>query len=249
MIEPRSRRRFLDGAGTLCLGCLAVGGAAAQPATATAPGGVVAHGAFRNLMQRRDFTPKMEFARLRAEGVTEAVGALSELRGEVTVIDGREIISLGPCADCGPAAGSATLLVAARVSRWRSETVPQDVPERALRGFIAERARANGIDLGAAFPFRFRGTLQDVLMHVNGGPDPRFTGHGSPAPMAVADLFREARLEGEVVGFHASADMVGIISHAGDPLHCHWVSPARDATTHLDEFGLVAGGTLSFPTG
>jgi hypothetical protein len=200
-------------------------------------------------MQRRDFTPKVELARLRAEGVTEAVGALSELRGEVTVIEGREVISLGPCEGCGPAPASAALLVAARVSRWRSETVPLDVPEHALRGFIAERARANGIDLGAAFPFRFRGTLQDVVMHVNGGSDPRFTGHGSPVPMAVADLFRESRLEGEVVGFHASADMVGIISHAGDPLHCHWVSPARDATAHLDEFGLVAGGTLSFPTG
>lgn len=249
MIGPRSRRRFLQGAGTLCLGCLAAGGASAQPATATAPGGVVAHGTFRTLMQRRDFTPKVELARLRAEGVTEAVGALSELRGEVTMIDGREVVSLGPCAGCSPAAESATLLVATRVSYWRSETVPQDVPKRALRGFVAERARANGIDPGAAFPFRFRGTLQDVLMHVNGGPDPRFTGHGSPVPMAVAALFREARLEGEVVGFHASADMVGIISHAGDPLHCYWISPAHDATAHLDEFGLAAGGTLSFPIG
>ena len=121
------------------------------------------------------------------------------------------------------------------------------MPERDLRGFIADRARANNVDPGAAFPFRFRGTLRDVLMHVNGGPDPRFTGHGSVAPMAISDLYREERIEGEVVGFHASADMVGIISHAGDPLHCHWVSPARDATAHLDEFGLVGGGTLSFP--
>ncbi len=141
------------------------------------------------------------------------------------------------------------LLVAARIACWRGEAVPQDVPERDLRGFIAERARANGVDLGAVCPFRFRGILRDVLMHVNGGPDARFTGRGSIAPMAVSDLFREARLEGDVVGFHTSANMVGIISHAGDPLHCHWVSPARDATAHLDEFGLVAGGTLSFPVG
>lgn len=200
-------------------------------------------------MQRRDFGPKVELARLRAEGVTGAVGVLSALRGEVTVIDGREVVSLGPCEGCGPVPDTAALLVATRVTRWRSEPVPHDVPERDLRGFIAERARANNVDLGAAFPFRFHGMLRDVLMHVNGGPDPRFNGHGSIAPIAISDLYREERIEGDVVGFHASANSVGIISHAGDPLHCHWVSPARDATAHLDEFGIAGGGRLSFPAG
>lgn len=246
MPDQHSRRRFLRDAAILCAGCVAGGAASAQPA---APHGFVAHGAFRDLVQRRDFTPKVALSRLRADAVTEAVGVLSGLRGEVTVIEGRQVISLGPCPACAPAPDSAALLVTARVTQWRSETVSQDVPERALRAFVAERAQANGVDLGSAFPFRFRGVLSDVLMHVNGGPDPRFSGHGSPVPMAISDLYREARLEGELVGFHASPGMVGVISHAGDPIHCHWVSPARDATAHLDEFGLVAGGTLSFPAG
>jgi hypothetical protein len=65
--------------------------------------------------------------------------------------------------------------------------------------------------------------------------------------MAMSDIYREAVLVGDVVGFHASAGMVGVISHAGDPPHCHWVAPGRDATAHLDGFGLKAGETLHFP--
>ncbi|MDP2226007.1 MAG: hypothetical protein Q8J78_00820 [Moraxellaceae bacterium] len=241
-----TRRHLFRHAAGLCLPCATAGLATAQPATS--PHGFAAYGAFRNLMQRRDFAPKVTLERLRADNVTEAVGALADLRGEVTIIDGRSVVSLGPCPECSTNADSACLAAVARVSRWTSEVVTQDIVGRDLRGYVAERATANGVDLGAPFPFRFRGSLLNVLMHVNGGPDPRFTGHGSLAPMAMSDLYREAVLEGDVVGFHASASMVGIISHAGDPLHCHWVSPSRDATAHLDDFGLRAGGTLSFPS-
>lgn len=52
-------------------------------------------------------------------------------------------------------------------------------------------------------------------------PGPRFTVCGSGAPMAVIDIYREERLEGDVVGFHGSVRMIGTISHAGKLLHCH----------------------------
>jgi hypothetical protein len=233
-----SRRAVL-----VCAACLAP----AAPRAQARPFSFAAHGAFRNLVQRRDYETKVTFAELATAGTTEAVGALSGLRGEITLIEGRRVVSLGPCPGCGPAPDSACLLASARVARWREEPVAEAVPEAALRPFLAARARAAGLDTAQPFPFRLRGELTDVHMHVHGQPNPAFAGHGSAEPMAFGDIWRGVRLVGEVVGFHASPDMVGIISHAGDPLHCHWVSPARDATAHLDEFGVAAGSTLLLP--
>jgi hypothetical protein len=240
-----SRRKLPRRAALLCLACPVAGRASAE--AAGPPFGFAAHGAFRDLVQRRDYAPKIELAALDAAGVTEAVGALSGLRGEVTLIEGRRVVSLGPCPDCGKAPDSACLLAAAKVARWQARAVPADVPAESLRGFIAAEARAAGLDPARPFPFRFSGSLTAVAMHVHGRPNPGFTGHGSSVPMADGDSWLHARLDGEVVGFHASADMVGVISHAGDPLHCHWVSPGRERTAHLDAFGLAAGGRLLMP--
>ena len=240
MIAQRLSRRAV----LVCAACLSSANAARAQAR---PFGFAAHGAFHNLVQRRDYDPKVTFADLDANGTSEAVGALSGLRGEITLIEGRRVVSLGPCPGCGPAPDSACLLASARVARWRQEPVAEAVPEPGLRPFLAARARAAGLDAAQPFPFRLRGELTDVHMHVHGQPNPAFAGHGSAEPMAFGDIWRGGRLAGEVVGFHASPDMVGIISHAGDPLHCHWVSPGRDATAHLDAFGVAAGSTLLLP--
>jgi hypothetical protein len=109
-------------------------------------------------MQQRDYTSKVTLQRLRDDGVTEAVGALTHVRGEVTIIDGHTVMALGPSPGCSTTVDSTCLVAAARVARWSSEPVTEDVPDDRLRSFIAARAGVSGLDLGAAFPFRFRGS-------------------------------------------------------------------------------------------
>lgn len=147
------------------------------------------YGAFRSMMQK-DNSPKVELGRAMARGTDIAVGAASGLRAEITVVDGRPIISYGDdCRTCPPPhAETATLLVTGRVKTWaRPIQLPDDLSGHALDRFIIEQANKAGLDMKHPFPIRIRGTLTNVAMHVIKSANPKFGGHGSAQPMALRE--------------------------------------------------------------
>lgn len=207
-------------------------------------------GAFRNMMQKQDYTAKIVLGEVKGLGATEAVGALSSLRGEITMIDGRFIVSYGGgCANCPPPhAEDATLLGAGRVAEWTPPiSLSADLSGRALDEFILAQAKSIGLDMGKPFPVRLKGMLLNVEMHVIEAPNAGFTGHGSKVHMAKQDEYRHGSLAGEVVGFYAPSAMQGVLSHPGEPFHFHWVDEQRTRTAHLDAFGMQSGALLMLP--
>jgi len=229
------------------------GDAAAAPAHAAQPQGpfgVRAYGVFRDMAQGQDYRPKVGLGAVKAEGGTDAVGALAGLRGEITMLDSRFVVSYGGgCATCPPPhEEKATLLATGKVAHWAEPVVlPETLNGRALESFIVDKAKTAGLDTSKPFPVRLKGTLTDVSMHVLKAPNGRFTGHGSAHPMAEQDEIRAATIAGEVVGFYAPPMLAGVISHPGEPFHFHWVDETRTKTAHIDAFGMAMGATLSFP--
>jgi Alpha-acetolactate decarboxylase len=218
----------------------------------TGPGlfSVTVHGAFRNMMQKEDYSPKVQLRAIMKSGATEAVGAAAGLKGEITAIDGQLLLTYGtPCASCGhPGAEFATLLAAAKVLAWQQPVpLPSDLVGKDLDSFIVESAKTAGLDLGRPFPVRLSGTLIGVRMHVVRGVNPGFKGHGSTHPMADQEDIATERIDGEVVGFYAPQTAQGIISHPGEPFHYHWVDRGRTRTAHLDAFGMAKGAILVLP--
>ena len=224
--------------------------AAAQGASASGSFAVRSFGAFRAMVQKQDYAAKARLGDVKAGGATEAVGAVSGLRGEITMIDGHFIVTYGGgCKTCPPAPDeTAALLGAARVAAWREPILlATDMAGKALDNFIISQARAAGVDVSAPFPVRLTGELSNVEMHVNEAPNPDFTGHGSKTPMAKQDDFRHASLQGEVVGLYAPPTMQGVLTHPGEPFHFHWVDTDRTRTAHLDSFGMKQGAKLLLP--
>ncbi len=224
--------------------------AAADSGPISGPFGLGVHGAFRQMIQKQDFTAKVPLGSVMQAGATEAVGAASGLRGEITAIDGKLLLTYGrPCPDCGaPGGDHATLLVSARVNAWHAPVpLPSDLSGRVLDDFIIARAREVGLDVAKPFPIRMKGTLAAVKMHVIGAFNPNFKGHGSGHAMADQVDIAADRIEGEVVGFYAPASAQGVITHPGEPFHYHWVDTARTRTAHLDAFGMVQGALLLLP--
>lgn len=87
---------------------VALGGAAqAQhrpPAAASAAGGpfdVKAYGAFRSMITERNYRPVVALKDAVDARTTDAVGAVSGLRGEISMIEGKLIVSYG--VDCAAA--------------------------------------------------------------------------------------------------------------------------------------------------
>ena len=220
-----------------------------QQRTSDYPFGFQAYGVFRSMITERNYRPVVRLKDAFA-GATDAVGAVTGLRGEISMIEGRPIVSYGiECAKACPAVTteSATLLATASVKDWRSISIDRELDAKATEVFIREQARANGLDEAKPFPFRVHGAITDFVMHVNAAPNPRFSGHGSFDEMAITGLAKGPRLAGYVVGFYAPPALQGVITHMGDFFHSHFVDQERKGTAHLDTFGIAAGSTLFLP--
>jgi acetolactate decarboxylase len=214
------------------------------------PFGFKAYGLYRDMIQKRTYGPVVALKDAAGENATDAVGALSGLRGEISMIEGKLLVSYG--ADCGtacPAAATetATLLATAAVREWRAVAIDKNLDAAAIGTFIREQAKAVGLDENKPFPFRINGTITDFVMHVNAAPNPRFKGHGSFDEMAITGLAKGPRLGGSVVGFYAPPTLQGVISHGGEYFHSHYVDDQRTSTAHLDTYGVAAGSTLVLP--
>ncbi len=214
------------------------------------PFGFKAYGEFRSMITQRNYLPVVALKDAVDGHATDAVGALSGLRGEISMIEGRLIVSYGAdCAAVCPSAASetATLLATASAQHWRPIVIDHDLDAKAVESFIRAQAKASGLD-DKPFPFRINGAIVNFVMHVNAAPNPRFKGHGSFDEMAVTGLAKGPRLAGSVVGFYAPPPLQGVITHMGDYFHAHYVDAQRTATAHLDTFGVAVGSTLLLPS-
>ena len=249
----KMRANLLMGSG-IALAVLVAGPASAQhaqpcgtPAPRTSePYNIEAFGVFCELILRGDFTPKVTIGSVMSRLPSTGVGAVSGARGEITIADGKLIISYGK-ADAPPAPDTETaaLLATGKVKEWQIVRVDSDVAPSAVAAFLAQSAKAHGLDPDKAFPFQLRGTVAPYAMHVNVAPTDG--PHGMGLPMAISMERKGDTIAGGVAGLYVSPALVGIITHGGERTHAHWVSPDGQSTAHLDLWGIKAGTTLMLP--
>jgi len=209
------------------------------------PYSVETFGAFRNVMMSGDFSPKVRLADVMAKHPTTGVGALADALGEITIYDGKLIVSYGYTQPADTSSASAALLAVASVDGWQSVRVTSDVAPEEIESFISITAKTHGIDPTVSFPFEVRGNIGPYVMHVNAAPTKGE--HGMGLPMAVTVQDRGDRLDSLVAGLYASLDLMGIATHGGQRTHAHWVSLDMTKTAHLDRWQLRAGAFLLLP--
>jgi len=210
------------------------------------PFAIETFGIFRNMMLSGDFTPKVQLVAAMAKHPTTGVGAIAEARGEITIYDGKLIVSYGkPLASVNVTADHAALLAMGSAGQWQAMPVEHDVAPEDVESYIASAAKARGIDPNNSFPFQIKGNLGPYVMHINAeaidGP------HGMGLPMAVTVDRRGDQIQGLVAGLYVSPDLMGVATHGGERTHAHWVAPDLGSTAHLDRWGLKSGSVLLLP--
>jgi hypothetical protein len=202
-------------------------------------------GAMRPVMREGLTEPRIELAAVASAG-TFGVGAMAGLDGEVTIDDGRVLVTrvapAGPVTT-GPApcpAGHATLLTVGRPSRWHDRELRGSLAGSALEDAIRDFAASRSIRTDAPFLFTIETTAATASMHVIAGACP----HANPD----AEVFRVALKPGtptRVVGVYAEG-RAGELTHHGARIHAHAIFEyeGRTITAHVDELGLADGGTL-----
>jgi hypothetical protein len=209
------------------------------------PYSIESFGVFRDLMLQGDFSPKVALALVMSRLPSTGVGAVSGARGEITIFDGKLIISYGKPAAPAPDREAAALLGSGKVREWQSIRVDSDVAPQAVEAFLAQSAKAHGLDPERSFPFQLRGTVAPYVMHVNAAP---IDGpHGMGLPMAITVERKGDEIQGGIAGLYVSPALVGVVSHGGQRTHAHWVAPDSQSTAHLDLWGIKAGTILMLP--
>jgi len=181
------------------------------------------------------------------------LGALSELRGEVTILSGTAWLAYPGAANdtrvetTSSSNETAALLVTANVPTWTSLPVPNDIGGSALDQQIENLAKAAGADTEQAFPVLIEGDLINLHWHVIDGR------RAAPGPSSHEQHMQMAA-RGEALTAHAtllgffSKHHQGVFTHHGENTHFHFVDQEKRLTGHVDAVGIKAGAIFKVPS-
>jgi alpha-acetolactate decarboxylase len=215
------------------------------------PAAVQAFGNFKRLAHTGDASAKIALREVPTTAGTYAVGALTGMRGEILVWDGKLLVTRGHSpegrTEAARADESATLLALANVAAWEEVPVPSDMKQAEFEAFVVKQAAARGLDAAKPFPFLVRGEFPAVLWHVVTGA--AGSGHGGAHAQghAANRVFDERNVTGVMVGFYSADALEGVISHPGERFHLHYATRDFSRSGHVDGYGVGAGAVLSLP--
>jgi hypothetical protein len=194
-----------------------------------------------------DLTPAVRLSELAGIPHLYAVGPRAGLRGEVTILDGRALVSTlraGTMSVSESFDHEACFLVQAQVPRWRSTVIGDALPGMAeLARMLPDAARLVGIDVSEPFPFLLAGRADSATVHVldkrDGLPHNAERHERAKVRFVLAGAV-------EVIGFH-SARHEGIFIPRGSSVHAHLRTADDRCAGHLDALRMAAGWTLALP--
>jgi len=219
-----------------------------EPLTAS----VTVHGALREIMHMGRTERRVDLATMVGRSGLYGLGALEDLGGEVTVWDGQVWLST-PDGQGGAVAGrhetttgGATLLVTSEVTRWQARTILEAVPFEQLDAFIEGEARAAGVNVAEAFPFRIEGTPTRLDWHVIDGSRIPPDAHGHEAHIRTAVRGVLSGTPVQILGFYSPKHHT-IFTHHDTNTHAHVISETPAVTGHIDHVDLPEGARLYLP--
>ena len=197
-------------------------------------------GALRPMMHDGAVGANVALSDLLPDRTLYAVGALTDLKGELTVVDGDAFLSV-PAGDGSVATtrirsdpnadqlasdrssdASATLAVAASVSAWEPHVLATAVTFDELDEAIATLLDSTGRGRNTESPFLIRGDVEALAWHVIDGSrlPPGPSSHHAHQEAALR--FERDRTPATLIGFY-SQEAAGVFTHMGSWTHVHAV--------------------------
>ncbi len=206
-------------------------------------------GSLRGMFHQGSIGPQVDLAEHLPDSRLFGVGALSGLRGEITIVGGRLHLARAE----GDAVRhtvvsrsdeSAALLVMSSVERWVPVTIDTAIPFEKLDAEIERLARQAGIK-AEAFAVYAEGDLENLSWHVIDGA--RLEGGGSSHHDHLEASIRQkaGKTRGKLVGFFSKKHQ-GVFTHKGASTHFHVVVDEPLTSGHVDGVTIPAGTTLRF---
>lgn len=212
-------------------------------------------GALHEIVAEQRTEARIRIADASSRPYTFGIGALSELRGELTILD--DVAWISQARGDGTASvdsyrlhdahEGAALLVVTNVASWREVAVIEDVSSDELDAFLARQIEYMGIPTNQPVPVMVRGPLADVRWHVvDGTKTGAGADHASHLKGAVSGHIPAASESTTLIGFFSRAH-AGVFTHHGSFSHFHVVCPSPIVAAHVDAVALRIGAVLRVP--
>ncbi|MCA9244785.1 MAG: acetolactate decarboxylase [Phycisphaerales bacterium] len=213
--------------------------------------GVTQYGGMREVLRDGATQARVKLADASRTPHAYGVGALANLEGEVTILNGDVWVARKAGADLrmtGPAvvaSDQATLLTLTSVDNWTDVALPAHLSGLDLEAEIERIAQQNGVDTSKPFPFLIEGEITKLEAHVIAGGCPMSGAADNPEPWRLSI---DAPTKGTLVGFFAN-DQAGVMTHHGSRTHMHVIMTLDDRTitAHVEEASVAAGSVLRLP--
>jgi len=236
----------------LLAGCGTIGSESPAVDTRSWDGVVRVDGILRAIMHEGETGTHVTLDTLLPNADLYALGALTDLAGEITVIGGQADLAYPQGVDSArtertrESSAGATLLVAAEVPVWRALTTDEPIRFETLDEAIERLATTAGMDLDARFPFLIEGDFEELEWHVIDGTRLAPGAASHQDHLAAAVKASRAEASGTLIGFYSRHDQ-GVFTHMGSKTHVHCVLDGPPASGHVGHVLVPAGATVRFP--
>ena len=208
-------------------------------------------GALRNVHQGLDFSGKIDLALLADLPHVYAVGPLEELRGEVTIWDGKPLISRVVNQQLqvdNNFSGKACFLVYGQAGVWKKTKIATPLNLAEIDDVVKQVATKYGINTEQPFPFLIEGTAKSARYHVMNRTETTPPTRGASTHEKAKVHFTITDRPIRLLGFYSEHHQ-GIFTHHSSFVHMHVITQDDKSAGHLEELQLEQGARLLLPKG
>lgn len=216
-------------------------------------------GALRNVHNGLDFSGKIDLPPLADLPHLYAVGPLENLQGEVTIWDGKPLISKvidGQVKVDNNLAGKACFLVYGQAQSWKaslltpasSSSSSSLVTAAEVDQIVKAAATKYGINTDKPFPFLIEGVAKTARYHVMNRPEFTPPTPGSESHERAKVRFTLQDTPVSLLGFYSEHHQA-IFTHHSSFVHLHVTTKDNKIAGHLEAIELEPGARLLLPNG
>lgn len=213
-------------------------------------------GALKNVHHGLDFSGKIELQPLTGLPHLYAVGPLENLQGEVTIWDGKPLISKvidGQVKVDNNLAGKACFLVYGQAQSWNASLLTPAsssslVTAAEVDQIVKDAATKFGINTNKPFPFLIEGVAKTARYHVMNRTESTPPTPGSEAHEKAKVRFTLQDTPVSLLGFYSEHHQA-IFTHHSSFVHLHVTTKDNKIAGHLEAIELEPGARLLLPNG
>ena len=208
------------------------------------------YGALFGMMHQGNLSTRIDLNSLKEKKHTYGLGALTDLKGEILIMDSNVFISSetnnGDINISNSYNHQAALFVQSQVSKWQSMELPSFVHTvTKLEDYIESEAKRYGLDIEKPLPFIISGVIPDVKWHIINWPegDTEHT-HIKHINSGLSGHLKDTSMK--ILGFY-SKHHKAIFTHHTTNVHMHFLTNDKKISGHIDEISFDGNQQLFFP--